>query len=66
MITVELTKEEVQLIIEVLNSVSLQGTDIQRMAVVLSDKLKKAAKKDIDKQIEMQDNDNKRERKEKG
>lgn len=57
----ELTEEEAQLLLEVFTVLNMQGTNSARQVIALEDKIMKAAKKDIDKQTKIKNNDNKRE-----
>ena len=60
----ELTKENVQLLLEIFTQVDARGTFNMRKVVALEDKIIKTAKKNIAKKTKIKNNDNKREGKE--
>ena len=45
MAEIKFTEEELQIMINVLDQISIQGTETMKKVLVLSEKLKKAAKK---------------------
>ncbi len=46
---IKLDEEEVQIILNIIDSVSVQGTESMKKLLALSEKLKKAAKKSVPK-----------------
>ncbi len=49
MAEIKFTEEELQIMINVLDQISIQGTETMKKVLVLSEKLKKATKKSVSK-----------------